>query len=93
MPRRKDTNEWKTDSRGRYRRMIGWKMDGDKRVQQPFYFGSDLDQAKARYHRVKELWAHLEHECSKSVLNPDSELPPIYSECLWDTQSLWVARG
>jgi len=94
MPRRKDTNEWKTDGRGRYRRMVGWKDDGGKRVQQPFYFGTELDQAKARYLRVRELWAHLEriHESSKSVLNSKFELPPADSECLWDSQSLWVAR-
>ena len=94
MPRRKDTNEWKTDGRGRYRRMVGWKDDGGKRVQQPFYFGTDLDQAKARYLRVRELWAHLEriHESSKSVLNSKFELPAADSECLWDSQSLWVAR-
>jgi hypothetical protein len=54
MPRRKDTNEWKTD----------------------------------------ELWAHLErmHESSKSVLNSKFELPPADSECLWDSEALWVAR-
>ena len=49
MPRRKDASEWKADSRGRYRRMVGWREEGGKRVQQPFYLGVDLDQAKARY--------------------------------------------
>ena len=93
MPRRKDTNEWKTDSRGRYRRMVGWKNEDDKRVQQPFYFGTDLDQAKARYLRVKELWAHLErmHVVSLTKENSRAELPEP-TECLWDTVSLWVAR-
>ena len=94
MPRRKDTNEWKTDGRGRYRRMVGWKDEGGKRVQQPFYFGTDLDQAKARYLRVKELWAHLERihrSRSKSMLNSKFELPEP-TECLWDSESLWVAR-
>ena len=93
MPRRKDTNEWKTDGRGRYRRMVGWKDEGGKRVQQPFYFGTDLDQAKARYLRVKELWAHLErmHEESLTKLNSKYELPEP-SECRWDLESLWVAR-
>ncbi len=94
MPRRKDTSEWKTDSRGRYRRMVGWKDEGGKRVQQPFYFGTELDPAKARYLRVKELWTHLEriHESSKSVLNSHFEFPPAESECLWDLEALWVAR-
>ena len=93
MPRRKDTNEWKTDSRGRYRRMVGWKDDGGNRVQQPFYFGTDLDQAKARYLRVKELWAHLErmHVVSLTKENSRAELPEP-TECLWDTISLWAAR-
>jgi hypothetical protein len=73
--------------------MIGWKDEDGKRVQQPFYFGTVLDQAKARYLRVKELWAHLEHQhaCPKSELNSLSD-SPLDRECLWDTQSLWVAR-
>src|SRR4051794_22433571 len=93
MPRRKDTNEWKADARGRYRRMVGWKEDGGKRVQQPFYLGDDLDQAKARYLRVKELWAHLEraHERSLQELNSRFELPER-TECLWTEESLWIAR-
>jgi len=94
MPRRKDVNEWKTDSRGRYRRMIGWKGEGGKRVQQPFYLGTDLDQAKARYIRVKELWAHLErsHELTSPALNSRFDRPePI--PCLWDGEALWVARA
>lgn len=93
MPRKKDASEWKTDARGRYRRMVGWKDEGGKRVQQPFYFGTDLDQAKARYLRLRELWAHLElvHEETLNRLNSRGELPDR-SECLWDSQSLWVAR-
>jgi len=91
MPRKKDTSEWKTDARGRYRRMIGWRTENGKRVQQPFYFGTDLDQAKARYLRVKELWAHLErsHEESRnSGLNSKFDPTEDEPEYLWDTQSL-----
>src|SRR3954471_4955044 len=62
MPRKKDTDEWKPDGRGRYRRMVGWRMEDYKRVQQPFYLGIDLDQAKGRYLRVKELWSYLERK-------------------------------
>lgn len=93
MPRRKDASEWKTDSRGRYRRMVGWKEEGGKRVQQPFYLGVDLDQAKARYLRLKELWSHLEkvHEESLEQLNSRFELPER-TECRWKTESLWIAR-
>jgi len=75
--------------------MIGWKVEDGKRVQQPFYFGTDLDQAKAGYLRVRELWAHLERtheESSESPFNSKFEPPPADSECLWDSQSLWVAR-
>ena len=92
MPRRKDTNEWKTDSRGRYRRMVGWKDEGGKRIQQPFYFGTDLDQAKARYLRVRELWTHLElmhQESPEPQLNSKFELPDP-SEC---RLGFWVALG
>jgi hypothetical protein len=73
--------------------MIGWKNEDGKRVQQPFYFGTDFDHAKARHLRVKELWAHLEcvHEDSLTKLNSKSELPEP-TERLWDSQSLWVAR-
>ena len=93
MPRRNDTTEWKTDSRGRYRRMVGWKDDGGKRVQQPFYLGTELDQAKARYLRVKELWAHLEqlHQQSLTKLTSKFELPEP-TQCQWDAESLEVAR-
>jgi hypothetical protein len=55
MPKKKDNSEWKPDARGRYRRIVGWKMEDDERVPQLFYFGADLDQAKGRYLRVKEL--------------------------------------
>jgi hypothetical protein len=73
--------------------MVGWKEEGGKRVQQPFYFGDDLDQAKARYLRVKELWTHLEraHERSLQELNSRFELPER-TECRWTTESLWIAR-
>src|SRR4051812_22266478 len=95
MPRKKDTSEWKPDDRGRFRRMVGWKDDGGKRVQQPFYLGTDLDQAKARYLRVKELWAYLERKHKQPpVAGPlagiVSEIDP--GEYLWDWQALWVAR-
>ena len=93
MPRRKDTNEWKTDSRGRYRRMVGWKDEDGKRVQQPFYFGTDLDQAKARYLRVKELWAHLERSARGVPDQIELEVRVARAHRMpWDSESLWVAR-
>src|SRR5271157_5338043 len=95
MPRKKDTSEWKTDARGRYRRMIGWKIENGKRVQRPFYLGTDLDHAKARYLRVRELWAHLERTHKESLtfgLNSKFDPPEDEPEYLWDSQSLWVAR-
>lgn len=73
--------------------MIGWKEEGGKRVQQPFYLGTDLDQAKARYLRVKELWAHLERTHKRSLLELNSRFElPERTECRWTTESLWIAR-
>ena len=37
--------------------MIGWKDEGGKRVQQPFYLGSDLDQAKAYAYAIEVMAA------------------------------------
>ena len=95
MPRTKDTSEWKPDGRGRYRRMVGWKMEGNQRVQQPFYFGTDLDQAKGRHLRVRELWAHLVRQSEEPpdpVADPDFDPEHDRREYLWDWQALWVAR-
>ena len=95
MPRKKVAEDWKTDERGRYRRMVGWKLVNGKRTQQPFYFGDNLDQAKARYIRVRELWSHLEveHEKPQESFNV---IPVSFDqdrgECLWNAQSLWIAR-
>jgi hypothetical protein len=95
MPR-KNAEEWQPDERGRYRRMVGWIVKGEKRQQYPFYFGTNLDQAKARLLRVKELWAHLtEHKKTKA---PVMGFPPTLvtnepEPFSWDEESLWVARA
>ena len=95
MPKKKGTSEWKPDGRGRYRRMVGWKMEDDERIPQPFYFGTDLDQAKGRYLRVKELWAYLERkyqEHPNPVDDPDFDPEHDRREYRWSEQALWVAR-
>jgi len=91
MPRKKDTSDWKPDGRGRYRRMVGWKMEDGQRVQQPFYFGTDLDRAKGRHLRVRELWAHLVRQSEEPpdpVADPDFDPEHDRREYLWDWQAL-----
>src|SRR3954463_12995224 len=94
MSRNKIVKDWKPDSRGRYRRMVGWREEEDKRVPQPFYLGTDLDQAKARYLRVKELWAHLVRVRREEPVLMDLGGDPLHEprEYAWDDQGLWIAR-
>ena len=47
LARKKHTSEWKPGVGARCRRVVGWKPEGGQRVQQPFYFGTDLE-AKGR---------------------------------------------
>lgn len=75
--------------------MVGWIVKEEKRQQYPFYFGTNLDQAKARLLRVKELWAHLTEE--KETRNPVG-FPPISiagerEPFSWNEESLWIARA
>lgn len=96
MPR-KLTDEWLPDERGRYRRKVGWWIDENKkRKQYPFHFGTNKDQACARYMRVKELWSLVEERCLRPELDPDNEgpvWPPLEpKEPAWDSESLGFAR-
>ncbi|MCY2987526.1 MAG: hypothetical protein NTY19_06640 [Planctomycetota bacterium] len=94
MPR-KLTDEWLSDERGRYRRKVGWWIDDHgTRKQYPFHFGTNKDQACARYMRVKELWASVE-EKSKPLPLGEGEFrwqPEEPKEPAWNTQTLGLAR-
>ncbi len=93
---RKNAKEWQGDERGRYRRMVGWIVKGGKRQQYPFYLGTNLDQAKARLLRVKELWAHLTErkETATPVVGFPSTVAKTEPEPFsWNDESLWVARA
>jgi hypothetical protein len=101
MPRKTADDDWKTDERGRYRRMVGWKEVGGKRIQQPFYFGTDLDQAKARYLRVRELCHRNSRPkdtgtdanvfAQTAVLgSPEPCLPKSRSSFKWSSYTAWL---
>jgi hypothetical protein len=101
----KKADEWKTDDRGRFRRIIGWKIDKgmaedghtfkvEKPIPQPFYLGTDLDQAKARYLRVKELWSYLlqQYENTKFDYSQHTRYGYPPSPFGWNSESLYVAK-
>lgn len=94
MPRKKNQDDWKPDDRGRYRRMVGWKEVDGKRVQQPFYFGNDKDQAKSRYLHVKGLWSYLvqKNQEPSDTFGFPSTREQEYREYVWTEESLCVAR-
>ncbi|MCD0463071.1 helix-turn-helix domain-containing protein [Roseiconus lacunae] len=96
MPKKTD-DEWLPDSRGRYRRKVGfWVNKNGRREQYRFSFGDNLNKAKARLARVRELWAHVEElsRQSKPVrFHPlPSDLDPIEPDPLWTAESLLIAR-
>lgn len=70
---------WKLDAQGQYARQIGWKRNGKgSRVQHKFRLGSDLNEARRREQRLRELWEHIEAQTE--------------AEPLWDEMGLEVAR-
>lgn len=96
MPKKND-DEWKPDERGRLRRKVGWWISkAGKRKQYPFGFGSNIDQAKARLVRVRELWAYIEQKNNE----PQKQyFPPLLPEDLsnrgdpvWNGETLWIAK-
>jgi hypothetical protein len=65
MPTRTKT-KWKTDSRGRYPRELGYKRNkAGKLVPHKFYLGTDLVEAKRRNVRLEELWEVIESDHEK----------------------------
>ena len=96
MPKKTD-DEWLPDSRGRYRRKVGWWInEAGTRKQYPFSYGTDKDQAKARLARVRELWAQvvkIHSEPPESVdFPPPPECEADNGEPAWDGEGLWIAR-
>ncbi len=81
------------DDRGRYRRKIGWTIEEGRKKPCVFYFGTNLDQAKGRLIRVKELWAHLEAMAAEPI-QPSGVIPgpDVEKQLRWDSESLWIAR-
>src|SRR6476646_3667276 len=78
-----------TDSRGNYRRDLGWKADGTgKPVQHRFYLGPDRAVAARRSAALGRLWEAVVARCGR--LRP-GERP------LWDGHTLLIgmalARG
>jgi hypothetical protein len=56
---------WKLDSQGHYARQIGWKLARDgKPVQHKFRLGADLNEAKRREQKLRELWDSMERSSS-----------------------------
>ena len=96
MPKKTD-GEWLPDSRGRYRRKVGfWVNKNGRREQYRFSFGDNLNKAKARLARVRELWTHVEElsRQSKPVRFPPlpSDLDADEPDPLWTAESLLIAR-
>jgi DNA-binding CsgD family transcriptional regulator len=97
MPKKID-DEWLPDSRGRYRRKVGWWInEAGTRKQYPFSFGTDKDQAKARLARARELWSQVVKIHSDPPTSVDFPPPPpgcenSQAEPAWDSESLWIAK-
>jgi len=63
---------WNLDDQGEYPRQLGWKLSRNGGlVQHKFRLGNDLDEAKRREQRIKELWGRVEATAkTKPVLWP-----------------------
>lgn len=50
----------KPDSRGNYKRDLGWKSQEGQPVQHRFYVGRDREEATIRVGRLEKLWDAVE---------------------------------
>lgn len=70
-------SEFSTDDRGRIRVYVGyWLNANQKRVQRPFYFGTDPSEVHPRLARVTELWNWVVQQHN----SPQSSRPGLLQE-------------
>lgn len=81
----RERRSWKLDSQGHYARQIGWKLaKNGKRIQHKFRLGSDLNEAKRREEKLRQIWESVEH-CSSEPL-------PVWTSFALDVAKR-VAKG
>jgi hypothetical protein len=62
---------WKLDSQGQYVRQIGWKRGRNgARVQHKFRLGADLNEARRREQKLREVWEAIERSPPNAVWTP-----------------------
>jgi hypothetical protein len=62
---------WKLDSQGHYARQIGWKRGRNgARVQHKFRLGADLNEARRRDQKLREVWEAIERSSPNAVWAP-----------------------
>ncbi|MBS0205926.1 MAG: hypothetical protein JSS49_23750 [Planctomycetes bacterium] len=92
MPKEKD--DYPTDDRGRIRLYIGYWINGSgKRVQRPFYFGTNPSEVPSRKARVDELWDWTEkqHAIPSESAFQIKEPSPVTSKPVWTQEALGYA--
>jgi DNA-binding CsgD family transcriptional regulator len=97
MPKKID-DIWEPDERGDFPRKVGkWRNKAGKIEPRKFKFGRNLNQAKARLARVRELWSFVEQAAAQreqdraAPINPYSYDPPIHREPIWNGEALGIA--
>lgn len=62
---------WKLDSQGHYARQIGWKRGRNGAcVQHKFRLGADLNEARRREQKLREVWEAVERSSPDAVWTP-----------------------
>jgi len=81
----RERRSWKLDAQGHYARQIGWKVaTNGKRVQHKFRLGADLNEAKRREQKLRQIWESVER-CSSEPL-------PVWTSFALDVAKR-VAKG
>ena len=78
-----------TDVQGHYRRYLGWKLSGGKRVQHLFRLGKSEAAAHAANLRLEATWGGVEARWRR--LHAEGRAGS--DEPLWDDVSLAIARA
>lgn len=89
-----DRGDLASDSRGNYRRDLGWKSQDDGRhIQQCFYLGTNRAEAHRRVERLERLWEAVESRHRRLTQEGKTDDPRPF----WDNFSLRIglaiARG
>src|SRR3954454_20298700 len=82
------------DSRGYYKRDLGWKVKDRKFVQHRFLLGKNKAQAEARNERLERVWdAVEEHWAAMRASSFEKVRDRAGERPLWDHVTLQIAQA